>query len=270
VTLGQKSETENKDLASLYVAGNTIRRISELTGIPRESLRLRLHTIGVVMRHHPIFYHLPRSYLDSEVGELLGLHAGDGWVSDEWGLAICRSDQTLVRRILVLAREVLGVEPFLSRKSDWSVSVRSGQPQVKAFFMAYGFPKGKKAHSVSVPYEILETNDLEVVRGFLRGLFSADGCFYYRTRQAACVLSVSSPNLRDGFVSLAAKLGFDFHRYSYVHRSGHNKVPLSIAYLGKRDEVLRWMREVGSLKDTHNRKFREWQERLISLKPFCS
>lgn len=214
------------------------------------------------MRHHPIFYHSPRNCLDPEVGLLLGLHAGDGWVSDEWGLALHRSDREMISRVLLLIRGVLGVEPFLSKKSDRSVSIRSGQPQVKAFFMAYGFPKGKKARIVAVPREVLETTDIEVVKSFLRGLFSADGCFSFRGRQASCVLSVSSIALRDGFIRLAARLGFDFHAYSYTHSGGYNKVPLNLACLGRRTEVFRWMLEVGSLKDSHKKKFRKWRRRV--------
>lgn len=214
------------------------------------------------MRHHPIFYHTPRNYLDPEVGLLLGLHAGDGWISDEWGLAVDRSDREMTGQVFLLVREVLGVEPFLSQKSDHSISIRSGQPQVKEFFVAYGFAKGKKARTVAVPREVLETTDIEVVKSFLRGLFSADGCFSFRGRQASCVLSVSSPNLRDGFIRLAARLGFDFHAYSCVHSGGHNKVPLNLAYLGRRAEVLRWMLEVGSLKDSHKKKFLKWRRRV--------
>jgi len=257
VTLKSSSGLDRR-LVRMYASGNTIRSISEQTGIPRETLRIRLYLLRVTMRHRPIFYHPPRTALDPEVGLLLGLHAGDGWISDEWGLAICRSDRGLIRRILLLVRGVLGVEPFISQKSDWSVSIRSGQPQVKAFFMAYGFPKGKKAHVVGVPVEVLETKSVEVVRSFLRGLFSADGCFSFRGRNASCVLSVSSIALRDGFISLARRLGFDFRAYSYSHSSGHNKVPLNLACIGKRAEVLRWMLEVGSLRDSHRSRFRKW------------
>ena len=270
VTSKQNSGVEDKNLAALYFAGVTIRGISERMGIPRETLRLRLRSLGVVMRHRPIFYHPPRVSLDSDVGLLLGLHAGDGWISDEWGLAICRSDRRMIHQIVVLVRNVLGVEPFLSHKTDWSVSIRSGQPQVKAFFRNYGFPEGKKAHVVSVPHDVMETDSTDVVRAFLQGLFSADGCFWYRGRSGACALSVSSLELRDGFVKLATRLGFDFHTYSYIHGAGHNKVPLNVACLGKRDQVLRWMTEVGSLKDSHVKKFREWRSRLPNPNPFCT
>ena len=248
-----------ESLVNLYLSGATIRQISAITMIPRESLRLRLHLLGVQMRHHPIFYHAPLATLDCEAAELLGLHTGDGWLSKEWGLAINRNDTVMIDRVLKLVRKVLGVEPFVSKKQDQSISVRSGQPQVLQFFKGYGFPSGKKARIVTVPRLILESNDLRVVRAFLRGLFSADGCFSHRRRTGSCTLSVSSLELRDGFVLLASKVGFDFRKYSYSHSKGKNKVPLRIARIGKRADVMRWMTEVGSICDTHNRRFSEWR-----------
>jgi intein/homing endonuclease len=118
---------------------------------------------------------------------------------------------------------------------------------------------GKKARIISVPRSILESSDLGVVRAFLRGLFSADGCFSHRGRIGYCALSVSSLELRDGFVSLATKVGFDFRKYSYSHSKGKNKVPLRIARIGRRLDVMRWMTEVGSICDAHNGRFLVWR-----------
>ncbi|HEV2226325.1 MAG TPA: LAGLIDADG family homing endonuclease, partial [Nitrososphaerales archaeon] len=248
-----------KSLVNLYLSGATIRQVSAITMIPRETLRLRLHSLGVQMRHHPIFYHAPLDTLDCQAAELLGLHAGDGWLSKEWGLAINRNDTAMVGRAVQLVREVLGVEPFISKKPDQSISVRSGQPQVLQFFKGYGFPSGKKARIVTVPRAILESSDLEVVRAFLKGLFSADGCFSHRGRNGSCTLSVSSLGLRDGFALLASKVGFEFRKYSYPHSKGKNKVPLRIAHIGRRADVMRWMTEVGSICDARDRRFLEWR-----------
>jgi LAGLIDADG-like domain len=250
---------DSKSLVNLYLSGATIRQLSASTMIPRETLRLRLHSLGVQMRHHPIFYHAPLATLDRGTAELLGLHTGDGWLSKEWGLAINRNDTVMIDRVLQLVREVLGVEPFVSKKRDQSISIRSGQPQVLQFFKGYGFPSGKKARIVTVPRAILESNDLGVVMAFLRGLFSADGCFSHQGRSGYCALSVSSLELRDGFVSLASKVGFDFRKYSYSHSKGKNKVPLRIARIGRRLDVIRWMTEVGSICDAHNRRFLVWR-----------
>jgi hypothetical protein len=250
---------DSESLVSLYLTGATIRQLSAIMMIPRETLRLRLHSLGVKMRHHPIFYHAPLDTLDCEVAELLGLHTGDGWLSKEWGLAINGNDTAMIDCVLQLVRKVLGVEPFVSKKHDQSISVRSGQPQVLQFFKGYGFPAGKKARIVTIPRAILESSDLGVVRAFLRGLFSADGCFSHWGRSSYCALSVSSLELRDGFVSLASRVGFDFRKYSYSHSKGKNKVPLRIARIGKRADVMRWMTEVGSICDAHHRRFLEWR-----------
>ena len=250
---------DTKAFVRAYAAGSTIREISAQTGVPRETLRLGLLSEGVSMRHRPIVYGPPRNRLDAEVALLLGLHAGDGWASQEWGLAINKNDEDLIRAAIQLARNVLGVEPFVSQKGDRSVSIRSGQPQVVKFFVTYGFPTGKKARTVSVPKAILNSANPEIATSFLKGLFSADGCFSHSGPAASCVLSVSSAALRDGFVALAEKLGFAFHCYTYVHRTGKNRVPLNVATIGKRDEVFRWMESVGSLSDGHIVRFRAWK-----------
>ena len=216
------------------------------------------------MRHHPIFLHNPRTSLDTDVAELLGLHAGDGWCSDEWGIAMNRADVLMKNRVVNLARGVLGVEPFVTLR-DNTTYVRCGQPQVKRFFMDYGFPMGKKSRIVIVPPAIMKSMDGEILKAFLKGLFSADGCFSHRDIQASCRLSVASHDLRDGFVILASRLGFGFRRYSSVHRSGKNKAPLNIAAISKREEVLRWMEIVGSICDSHNRRFLGWKFAIGSV-----
>jgi hypothetical protein len=39
------------------------------------------------MPYQRIIYHDPLKELNVDVALLLGLHAGDGWLSDKWGIA---------------------------------------------------------------------------------------------------------------------------------------------------------------------------------------
>jgi hypothetical protein len=55
--------------------------------------------------------------------------------------------------------------------------------------------------------------------------------------------------LRDEFVGLASRLGFVFRYYEYRPPLGKNKSPLQVAYTTKSKQVIRWMEEVGSIKD---------------------
>lgn len=76
------------------------------------------------------------------------------------------------------------------------------------------------------------------------------------------MLQVSSMDFRDGFVSLASKVGFSFRSYNYVKKSGKNKLPIYIAYMGKRESVELWMLLVGSISDTHLRRYLAWRQAL--------
>lgn len=208
------------------------------------------------MRHiHPI-YHRPRIILDFDSALLLGLHAGDGWISGRWGIASNSRDKHMVSEVVRLVREVLGVEPAVTSNHEHTTTIWSYKCQVVESFKGYGFPEGKKCAIVGVPPAIL-SGSAEIKRGFLKGLFSADGCFSREGFRGECRLEVASQLLRDGFIRLALDIGFSFRRYSYVHHSGHNRLPLHLAYLGRQPEVIRWMREVGSICDAHQRRFKE-------------
>lgn len=244
----------------LYKSGLSLHKVSEKLGLPREAIRLYLHRSGVKLRHQVIMYHLPRRKLDSEVALLLGLHAGDGWISDAWGSSLTTSNQQMIVSVVSLIRSVLGVEPYVTPNKDNTTAIRSGQKQVIDFFLRYGFPRGRKAGIVRVPAVILACRDTEVIRAFLKGLFSSDGCFHHTGNVGQCRFEVSSKPLRDGFVTLAHRLEFDYKSYSYVHHNSRNKLPSHTAYMGRKSNVRRWMDEVGSMVDSHLRKYRQWRQ----------
>lgn len=240
----------------------SLARIQAETGIPRETARLILHRKGILFRHvHPVYGPALRG-LNFEAALLLGLHAGDGHLSDGWGISIGGDDHGMVNIVMGVVRSVLGVEPYVSATQNNCVVVRSAKNQVHQYFKQYGFGRGRKAGSVAIPEAVIESKDPMVWTGFLRGAFSSDGSFWYKGKWGQCRFEVSSVRFRDGFVELARRLGFEFRCYSYVHHGGHNKLPLNLAYLGTRNEVQRWMETVGSISDTHLRRYQEWKVRI--------
>lgn len=215
------------------------------------------------MRHTHEVYHEPIMELNYESALLLGLHAGDGHLSESWGVSVGLKDKTMGEQIVVLVRNVLGVEPGISHRSDGYFIIRSGKRQVFEFFEHYGFTRGRKATTVCVPSLVASSTDIRVMIGFLKGAFSADGCFSFRRNWGQCRFVVSSVGFRNGFVELASKLGFGFHSYSYPHCTGHNRVPLNTAYIGNRCEVIRWMETVGSVSDTHLNRYHRWRSKCF-------
>jgi hypothetical protein len=214
------------------------------------------------MRCQRLIYHPPLKVLNEESALVLGLHAGDGWLSDKWGISCGIEDKEMLAKIIDLVRNVLGVEPNRPIKcpSGGAVMIRSGQPQAMTFFQSYGFPQGRKAGVVGIPNQILESKDEVVMKAFLRGLFSTDGCFSFQVNRGPRVeIQVKSKSLRDGFVCLANRLGFTFRTYEYLPPRGKNKSPLQVAYTTRTQQVIRWMEEVGSIKDTHVNRYVKWK-----------
>jgi len=215
-----------------------------------------------------ITYHPPKEVLDIEVAELLGLHAGDGYISCRvWGIRCNLQDENMAQRIIHLARSVLGVEPCVRIREN-TFEIRSGQRQITRFFRKYSFTEGKKAHIVQIPDQITCTNDLKIIEAFLRGLFSSDGSFSFQKRDYSprIDLMVRSRLLRDQFVELATKVGFSFNKSDAIRvKKGFTTKSTGFffnANICSRNEVLRWMTTVGTLCDAHTQKFRLWQSKI--------
>ncbi len=150
-------EKRSELVKQLYLTGFSLAQIAAKTGIPHESARLVLRKDGVRMRRsHPIFG-TARTQLTTEVGMLLGLHAGDGWISDRWGISLHSTDTNMIRFVFNLAQRVLGVEPSMTTTGS-TVSIRSGKSQVRRFFLHFGFAPGPKAGSRVVPQQVLSCN----------------------------------------------------------------------------------------------------------------
>jgi hypothetical protein len=102
-------------------------------------------------RGRHITYHPPKDVPDMDVAELLGLHAGDGYIScGVWGIRCNLQDENMAQRIIHLARNVLGVEPCVRIREN-TFEIRSGQRQTIRFFRKYGFIEGKKPTSFKYP-----------------------------------------------------------------------------------------------------------------------
>jgi len=217
-----------------------------------------------------ITYHQPKEVLDIDVAELLGLHAGDGYMSRGlWGMRCNLQDGNMAKRIIHLARKVLGVEPIVSIREN-TFEIRSGQRQVIRFFQKYGFFEGRKAYIVQAPDQITSTHDPKIIEGFLRGLFSSDGSFSFQKRDHSprIDLVVRSRLLRNQFVDLAIKLGFSFNKSDPVRvKKGFTMKSTGAffnANLTSRAEAQKWMTTISTLCDSHIKRFRLWQSKIQS------
>jgi len=140
--------------------------------------------------------------------------------------------------------------------------------QAVHFFLKYGFPNGKNAQTVQIPKSVLSATDPKIIKAFLRGLFSSDGCFSVRKKDNSprVDLMVRSKMLRDQFVALISTIGFSFNtcdaRRTKKGFTWKSTGWFRNANLCSQSEVIKWMKEVGSLCDTHTKKYAIWLRKI--------
>lgn len=117
---------------------------------------------------------------DEKLGEFIGYFIGDGCLSfNERGtgrliMSISNDEPEVARRITAVAEELFGVTPKISQKpNDNSKNYFYNNTMLAHWLRHIGIEKTSSI-DVRVP-EIVFKGGIEFARGFLRGLFSADG-----------------------------------------------------------------------------------------------
>ncbi|MBD3361612.1 hypothetical protein GF358_02345 [Candidatus Woesearchaeota archaeon] len=121
--------------------------------------------------------------ISEDMAEIMGAFAGDGWIeSREKGFYILGDpleDKEYYDTVLapLFSKEFSTITP--KQFSSWRVyGLASYKKKDISLALKYGFVKGSKAKTISVPKEILISKSLQIKIAFLRGLFDTDGSFY--------------------------------------------------------------------------------------------
>ncbi|MGI8810408.1 MAG: LAGLIDADG family homing endonuclease, partial [Acidimicrobiales bacterium] len=183
-----------------------------------------------------------------ELAELVGYFMGDGSLHSR-GVRFCvaESDFDVVERLEQLGKEVFGVGASVTPKQGYT-EVAFSSVRITLWWEACGFAKHLpneghtgKGYSAHIPDAILHSNDPEVYRGFLRGLFEADGTV------TAGVPSFSSTTLAlsSDVQSLLLALGYPTTRKLETTRTGWGQAPIAVLRLLNSSYAARWAAEIG-------------------------
>jgi len=215
-----------------------------------------------------------------DLAEICGIHAGDG----------CLRKRDSVRRVLCVEGDVEEKEyydshvvPLFERTFGVKIKPRVflprhtygfqiTNPNVCGVIHSIGFPYGKKTFSVKVPDLILESNNLKVIYGFIRGLFDTDGTLSFRRRKRLrgvsehskrhtyprILLDVCSKDLFLGLCKLLSKTSFNFNT-SYQRPQGNHAKKYKLGLVGDYSLLL-WMRNIGFKNNVKNNRFLIWDK----------
>ena len=164
----------------------------------------------------------PRS-MTTDLAELVGYSVGAGCVSDQGlRLRVAGGDLDVVHHLERLAKSLFGVVAATKVEAG-STTVELDSARLAAWWDTCAFT-GRR-----IPDAVLETNDAEVYRAFLRGLYEAAGA----VRRGYPSLATTSPELSDEVQSLLLALGFLTTRGATALR------------LLKKSSTARWLDEIG-------------------------
>ncbi len=152
-----------------------------LGGLVGDPVEVTLPPLGELHWNADFRTHVPRT-LTPDLAELVGYFMGDGSLHAK-GLRFCvtAGDPDVVDRLVALGDELFGLAAHVHDREGY-VEVSLHSVPLALWWEACGFAKlppaadhsGKGWHA-HIPDAILHTNDRDVYRAFVRGLFEVDG-----------------------------------------------------------------------------------------------
>ncbi|MGH9224166.1 MAG: LAGLIDADG family homing endonuclease [Acidimicrobiales bacterium] len=194
------------------------------------------------------------SHLTIDLAELVGYFMGDGLLHNG-GLrfSVDEVDFDVVERLCLLGKETFGIAASVSRGLG-STEVAFNSRAVAAWWKVCGFAKRVPGGGFSItgsephlPDAILHTNDPEVYRSFLRGLFEADGAVWAGVPS----WSTTAVDLAHDVHSVLLALGFPTTLRTAT-RTEAGIDPLTVLRLVNTTYADRWLHEIGFIGDRKN------------------
>lgn len=122
--------------------------------------------------------------MDVKAAELIGMHVGDGTLylagkTLVWEMRGSVNEKEYYEDVSNLIEKLLGIKLFPKYRGPNSYGLQTTNKIVTNFFITNGFNPGKKVYTVRIPEYIKNSQNLEVKRAFIRGLFDTDGCIRF-------------------------------------------------------------------------------------------
>ena len=214
-----------------------------------------------------------------DLAEVCGIHAGDGYMRKrragyEFEVSGGFDEKEYYDSWVVpLFERVFNIKikpQYFKTKGTYGF--RICKKEVVEKLHACGFPHGKKTFTVSVPKQVSESRNLDIIYRFIRGVFDTDGTLSFRKRQGSgykkihqvrhtgprIMLGVCSQKLRDQVAKLLLDVGVDF----YIEQrkpSDNRNIIYSIIVSGDQSTVY-WMYNIGFKNKIKINRYLIWKK----------
>ena len=240
-----------------------------------------IHSQSAYKRQRPASIRGPvlQQKMTPELAEICGIHAGDGYLRNDGQ----RRDLEISGGIEEKGYYDNHVVPLFERFFQTPIKARhfptkktygfvTNKKEIIEFMHSQGFPYGKKTLTVSVPEQILASQDLNIIYRFIRGVFDTDGCLSFRRRGGSgyakvylkrhtyprISINICSKNLWSGICTLLAKTGFQFTVSSHKPNTDSSKQYL-VVLLGDAN-LINWINNIGFKNPIKYNRFLIWEK----------
>ncbi len=260
----EQKEKFRADLTRLYVARNlTITQVGAELGLAESTIHHRLLKLGIpVSRHLKAGYNntsrkvvIPNSYT-SEVAELFGILFGDGHIAPtQVTVTLGIKEPEYVNHVAVLIENIFHTKPaiftrkIIPRDSKYR-TVYFGSVAAVRWLLKEGLVHNKVRVQVDVPKWIFRKKVF--MESFLRGFFDTDGSVYRLRFGVQISLTNRSMPLLYSLHRLLRRLEYNPSRVSGYH-----------IYITRRDDVLRFFREIKPSNQKHTWRFQKIMENKL-------
>ena len=246
-----EEQSRFSELKCLYVRENlTIGQIAQRLGIASQTVFQRMRRLGIPSTPERKATYAARRRLDirlpkrsGALAEFFGIMLGDGHLAPyQIVVTLGTKEPAYADHVVRLLHSLFGVRPRIAIRKNNSRDVYLGSLTIVEWSQAEGLVHDKVRSQISAPRWLFAKR--EFLRSFLRGFFDTDGSVYrLRFGIQLSFTNKSLPMLHSVRRALI-KLGYRPSRIS-VWRT----------YLTKRDEVIRFFKEIRPANQKHQERF---------------
>jgi len=226
--------------------------------------------------------------MNKQIIEIFGAFIGDGWIQNDEKALYITGDRTEDKRYYDEFIAPLFSKHFIEIKPKefpyWKVyGIGCYKKDVINKALKLGFQKGKKCYLAKIPEKIMNSNNLEITKSILRGIFDTDGSFWCEKSNAktSCEwkrthnyhpefgISSCSKKLVDQIHILLKKLNIESkvaHKNKKGFKNNRNNNDSYALRIRKKSEIERWFNIIGTNNPRHQTRYAVW-EKLGHLPP---
>lgn len=214
--------------------------------------------------------------LTPEIAEIIGIHAGDGYLrfrtrnKGEIDISGNVEEKPYYdNHVIPIFNKAFKTKikgRYFSRGTYGFVTYNK---KIRDYLFSVGFPSGKKSHVVKVPQIILKSKNKKIYSMFLRGLFDTDGCLSFDKRYSKkykkfincyprIIITTTSKELCRGASMLLKRLSIEHFSFGYQPTNLKYHYKYTIIINGS-NRLKKWMKLVGMKNNSKLSKYIIWK-----------